>query len=71
MTLELKKNIIQTEQMSWKNTADSSQAKGFNMDAKIDEEAYFHRSMRQKVILYDIDAEETAEISHNQIIGID
>ena len=53
MTLQLKKRILKTEEFAWKNTDDAIKAKEFNIDAKIDEELYFKRCLRKKVILYD------------------
>ena len=54
MTLQLKRRILETEKFAWKNINDALNAKEFNMDAKIDEEIFFRRCMRKKVILFDI-----------------
>ena len=53
MTLQLKRGILETDEFAWKNADDAGKAKEFNMDAKIDEELYYKRCMRKKVILYD------------------
>ena len=55
MSFELKKQILKNEIMRFENADDAKEAKGFNMDTKIEDEAFYRRSMLQKIVLYDVD----------------
>ena len=62
MSALLKSKIVQHEKFRWKNLEDSLEAKEFHFDMKIDEEVFYRRCSRKKVILYDTKNEMNTKI---------
>ena len=65
MDLELKKQILKHEVFQFENVDDAKEAKGFNMDAKIEDEAFYRRNMLERIIIYD---EEFVDETINEML---
>ena len=74
MTLELKRNIVQNSLFKWNSKIDAREAQEHNIDAKIDEELFYNRCLRKRVVLYDIKYTQSSEmqevLSHINVISI-
>ena len=74
MTIELKRNIVQNSLFKWNSETDAREAQEHNIDAKIDEELFYYRCLRKRVVLYDVKHEQSSElkevISHRNVASI-